>query len=521
MELKLKTYQIINTMKRVAYRFAITILMVLSFAISSMAQGSYVVFLQDTLDEAVYRINSIKDNSFIAIRDIQCPKINHVCENGGSVIYTFSNETVDDSIQWQLNLKRQDTLIRISHIIQEDNFNYILFGVGYLSNVNDSILKRIDYISKFDENRNLLWERFYERPNEVSGMIWETGLNTLKLKSSGYLTANTISSSPVVNQMYVREYGSNGDSITSRLFSTYIRGYVQDLIYNRDSTKILLHTGFSEIPDCDLNIGAFMLDTLTYDTIGSICYMNQNTCTRMPFDATINENGNLLVCGTGRCSGGKEYIFAHIYDTAYILFAEQYLTDPDTLTIAGSFDNMRINNEGEICIAGTFNDIPAQWPMGNNWIYVAKLDQELNLLNERYYGGDTYYTTFSMTACEDGGIAVGGMCYDYMINDHEHDAFIIKTDAGLMVNTTYNTIIPQHSAIVYPNPGTNSLNIRTMLRDVTFTLYDITGQEILSKNINELVTNINTVDCTRGVYLWTIDQHGVNIEKGKWIKLIS
>ena len=102
---------------------------------------------------------------------------------------------------------------------------------------------------------------------------------------------------------------------------------------------------------------------------------------------------------------------------------------------------MRINSEGEICIAGTYNVVPIQWPNTYNWVYVAKLDQELNIINEQYYGGDAEYIVGSMTACEDGGIAVGGMCYDYLVNDHEHDAFILKTDAGLMVNTTYNTLL--------------------------------------------------------------------------------
>ncbi len=57
--------------------------------------------------------------------------------------------------------------------------------------------------------------------------------------------------------------------------------------------------------------------------------------------------------------------------------------------------------------------------------------------------------------------------------------------------------------IVFPNPTTGNLTIRTNL-DITYSLFDFTGKEIL-KNQNEEVIDITTLP--NGVYFLSIRYH--------------
>ena len=72
----------------------------------------------------------------------------------------------------------------------------------------------------------------------------------------------------------------------------------------------------------------------------------------------------------------------------------------------------------------------------------------------------------------------------------------------------------ENNVVVYPNPGTNELNI--VVSDGSFDklqIFDFSGRMILEKEISEVVTTINTESLTPGMYFWKVGN-----EAGKWIK---
>jgi hypothetical protein len=73
-------------------------------------------------------------------------------------------------------------------------------------------------------------------------------------------------------------------------------------------------------------------------------------------------------------------------------------------------------------------------------------------------------------------------------------------------------------AIVYPNPGTDQLSLRTTMYNSTFSLFDMTGNKILSKYIDQNISTINVSSFAPGIYSWQLVNEKQIMETGKWIK---
>ena len=77
---------------------------------------------------------------------------------------------------------------------------------------------------------------------------------------------------------------------------------------------------------------------------------------------------------------------------------------------------------------------------------------------------------------------------------------------------------------VYPNPGGNTLNIRTDLQNARVEVYDTNGRLIHSQALTQNVTAIDATDWAEGVYVWKVYQTGPSTgsgtlaETGKWVK---
>lgn len=71
-----------------------------------------------------------------------------------------------------------------------------------------------------------------------------------------------------------------------------------------------------------------------------------------------------------------------------------------------------------------------------------------------------------------------------------------------------------NEVFVYPNPGNNELNIITSEDSFSkLQIFDIQGRMILEKDIDGVITTINTDNWASGMYFWKVGN-----ETGKWIK---
>ena len=508
-------------MKTQRLGFSLVLICLIIMISDVFGQGGYEVYFKTGFHENIKHVFKQDDDSFIVVLATLKTSNKYIPEEK---VYSFSNDNESDTLKWQLNLLRQDTTLAIACLIRDKDLNYIITGYGKHYNEYDSIISSFNWIMKLDVDRNLIWEKMYNRPENAKELDRTGWFELLDMGSSGYLYGGRIhgyTPSPVA-KIYLMHFNTEGDTVKTKLFSQYLSGYSQALAYNHDSSAILLHKSGQPIPGCVFNDGALLLDTVTFDTTGlGMCYEEEESIgwINQPYDAQLLKTGELIVAGRGYRFLDEFYLNIYKFDSSYNIIRSAYLTNPDTSMNPGWAENLDINQNGEICVTGSFDNALGQFPSYYCWAYVAKLDSDLNLIRERYFGGDASYDVYGIAATGDGGIAIGGYRYDYLTNgENEGDAFIIKTDKDLWVGNHENIKIPIHSAIVYPNPGTDLLNIRTTLKQAVFKLYGIHGHLILERDINQLITTINSANLPTGPYFWTISQNKSVVDKGKWLK---
>jgi len=503
----------------------IVLFFVLSFSVALYSQNSYEMLFKTDRHENIVHVFYEDQDNFIIVLDSNA---HNESNNGisGSIFYTCSIYDKDDTVRWPITLSSEDTSWYVASIIRDDNQNYILAGSGKYYYNNDSVISEFDWMMKLDTGKNVIWKKTYNRPAGFEHFLNSSGAHLLYTKQGNYLFAEKmIMYSPTFQrQNYFMLVNPNGDTIKTKVISPFLSGRIQALTYNFDSSTFLVHQSGQPITYCESgwSEGAYMLDTASFDTVGGVCYYKFMAGEIIsPFDAKTTVNKDLIVAGKGFDYNlfSSKLFTVFKYDTNYNLVNRVNLTDPDTVINPGWAENLSISNNQEICLAGSFDNAIGMFTSHYCWVYLAKLDMNLNLISERYMGGDASYDVYSLTATDDGGIAVGGFRYDYLTNGpDEGDAFLFKTDAGLWVNTAENSSLQVHSVLVYPNPGVDGFKIRTALKGATFKLFDNYGRMVFVQKINGLITEINAESLPSGGYYWQMFQDDKIVDKGKWIK---
>ena len=72
---------------------------------------------------------------------------------------------------------------------------------------------------------------------------------------------------------------------------------------------------------------------------------------------------------------------------------------------------------------------------------------------------------------------------------------------------------------VYPNPGNNRLNVRTLSENAVIQVFNIYGEQLVSLPLSGEAATINTEAWPSGMYVWKVISNGKLAEMGKWIKL--
>ena len=507
----------------------ITIIL-LHFALLSNAQYSYDILYETPSNEIAWFVYHDEiNNEQIVLLTVDCVENDTNCVSQ-RLIYTITN--TGDTIRWPFIDRRNDTLFSIQNLLRESNGDFFMTGNGWTLDSTGWPIDAFDYNTKWNSSLELIWENIHQRPEQFDGNSSSYNSKILKLIDGNYLIGKTIwSGSYFLPYNYLIEVNpTNGAVVKER--TPPIVGVLQSLTYTIDTSEIMMHMGSTYMRECDRNdVGVIMLDTATYDTIRGYCYNRESDnpekshCVDTPYDAMIRKDGHLMLAGTADCYNkiegdlSEEYLFIYEYDTGFQLLNSTFLTDKDTITYGGWYETMSINDDNEICLAGAFDLGFGPWNPHHDWIYFAKVDENLTLISERYMGGDATYEVFSMASTPDGGMVVCGSRYDTLVNDYEHDAFVIKTDGGLWVGQNNYNEIPVHSALVYPNPGNNEMTIRTTEYPSIFELYNAQGKRMLLKQIEKHITAVSTASLLPGFYTWILRKNNQKIDNGKWIKI--
>ncbi len=493
------------------------ILLLCVFSFKGKAQGGFVVkfnspmsessgnFLENSNGEYIGYIASIIPQT--SIRDFYLYKIN----NDG------------DTILSKKFPYKQDTVLTFCSIIQSNDYpvEYLISGYGKVEATRND--PGFDFFIKVDSNFNTIWKKtYYLCPPDIHINV-EISQRLLKKKDTGYVFA-TLYEFADDDRLVFFEFSENGDSLAYRAYTGDSAGSaLYDLYYNHDSTAYLVNVYDTHpVPFW----GERQILSIDFD-------FNQTDVTYLPrwhkaITSKLLPDGSLVSGGIYEGFVYNPYqqikqICVLKHDTSLILTDSSYFTNPDDQIRKreGYYNSIDYHYPNSIFVAGTYNEGVGVWIPHPSWIAIAKYDSDLNLLTEKYIGGDAYYLMFNIVATRDGGALITTSRFDYQTQYQEHDFYVLKLDSlDLLVgNLEHKNNSLVKNAIVYPNPARGHVFVRTAVKDASFVLYDMSGNKIKEIQLNRQgsITFVDIAEVIPGNYLWSVVKKNIIIETGKVI----
>lgn len=489
-----------------SFKSYLIILLVILCSIKLQAQSSFITKFNSLADEADGLFIQNTNNEFVGIISKKTSDIRY--------FYLYNISEIGDTV-FSRKFEKADTLLSVHYFIQTNSnpIEYLVTGQGHKS--SDPPTNYFSFFTKIDENFNSIWEKIYQlRPVDVftSSEYWP---HLLQKEYGSYLFATRLGHADDP-RLILFDLSEQGDSLAYRMYEGDSAGrLLMSLTYNNDSTAYLLFTD-----------GAHYVPYMGAECITVDFELNQTDVYHYPrwFDdgltAKLLPNGQLVTGALYQRELPRESTMAVLkHDTSFNLLAECYVGDPDyEIRKDNGFKSLDYYYPNSIFVAGTFDYDVGIWIQHPSWIVIGKMDSNLNLLNEKYIGGDSYYHFNTITATSDGGALITTNRYDYLTQGYEHDVYIIKLDSlDFTVEITEHKNKKLADAIVYPNPASNYIFVRIAISDANFALYDMAGNKFRSFSLTGLITQIRLDNVPSGTYTWSVYRQSINIETGKLI----
>lgn len=473
---------------------------------SSNAQNTFEIRIDSDLDE--YPCDFILDsnNNFAGI----ISKVQNTDYIPKSYIYKISSE--GDTVSKLF--AKQDTVLKLYKIIQAGNspLEYLVTGTGYHKDSSASLW--FSYFMKIDENFDIIWEKTYQLHNVNEYACFPNYPQLLKEKENTFLHACFLEPHW---KMYLFRLSTEGDSLAYRMYENDSSGQLYDLTYNYDSSAYWLHTHFAHYSASGPESQCITVNYNLEQT--KVMYYPRWFANGISAKLLPDRN---LVAGSiiweAAITQYDHYLGAYKLDSVFNVLAECKFTNPDTTT-QGGYTTMDFYYPSCIYVCGDQPMSMGTWVPAPTWIAIAKMNQDLELEFEKYIGGDSHYNFSTVTAASDSGILISATRYDWNTQDYERDVIILKLDMnGCITGIQNQNSFKVSTAIVYPNPGSEEINIRTALKNTIFEMYDMNGKLIITKNLNQNITKINSISLKPGTYTWMVYNKTEVYDTGKWIK---
>ncbi len=315
-----------------------------------------------------------------------------------------------------------------------------------------------------------------------------------------------------VDYMYLFHLSADGDSLEYKTFKGDSAGVIMALTYSPDSLSYWLHTYYANYEPTKPAAQVVVLNKqLEYSKL-----MYYPRWFYEDYYAKVLPGKKLIASGNYN-DFDNNYLASFIVDTGLNVLHEDYITDPDTPFMA-TRQCVDYFYPDQIYTGGTHNrSLYGKFP---TWFVLAKYNDELGLIYERYIGDSANYWLFNVTATSDSGVLLSGTRYDYWEPVARKKAIIMKLNPeGIIVgNEEIQTGVTIKKAIVYPNPGGNALYLRTALHNTTFVMFDMQGKPVIRQKIEQLISRFNMSRLPAGIYNWTLNDGKQMLESGKWVK---
>ncbi|NQT77398.1 MAG: T9SS type A sorting domain-containing protein [Bacteroidetes bacterium] len=429
-----------------------------------------------------------------------------------SYIYKISSS--GDTSEW--HHEKIDTVIIFKEIFFTSDDNIIIIGTGW--NIDDYYMPDKSYqcFYKLDKSFNLIWEKKYHL---VFPFTQPEKTAYLRLKNGNYLYSS--SSRPDTSYQYytyVFQFSDEGDSIRYHLFSKdYSSTSNVSITYNSDSTKYWFHikngndltqSTIRKI-ECDLD----------FNVLSSQYYPHQDFMT--PFSTKKASGNGFISAGRYWLFNDEMYIKVYKFDNYFNLLESIDLTEPDPekITDPSWLDCIDSYYPDRIFVGGMHDRKGGFLNPEPCWIYIACLNENLDMIYEEYLGGDAYYNMYDITATSDGGVIICGDMYIDSIQDNERDGYVIKYDSMMFVKLLEISKQDSQRVNIFPNPAVDRISFTNITPGTELHLLSSDGSSILKVISRTYNPVINISNLPSGIYIYQVRLPDNDIYSGKWIKI--
>lgn len=454
--------------------------------------------------------------------------INHVIEDyeGNFVLVgrLYNNETGFPG-GYILKIDNAGNLLNEIVIHPIDTNSYIFFNIHFYNN-NYYLLgsstgpdiysqKNLWYL-KLNGNLEILSQKELMLPTGK----WFSYFNSIIDSDTNFViagyTTRTDSIQVYHNDPAFYKMSLEGDSISSYFLSepTKMR-YAYDILEDTSNTQYFAFVSRFE----NTSAGQKLILTKEFDSTGLEPVPLGITDYYSP---TYLNDTSILMCGHG--TPGQSALYSL---NVISVDLQNQLIDYNHFKIEGNmrdhpamYNGVSINADN-IYVGGTsnFDYYNPFFSTFDSWFHLVKINPDISPIWEYWYGGDAYYFLYSILATNDGGCIMVGNRYDYETQNQERDIYIAKVNGDGLIVWTQEISIDKQLTTVYPNPGTNMLNIKTDNKKLDFELINLNGQIVIRQIVNNNLKTINTESLQSGMYFFRlIDKKNKTIETEKWIK---
>lgn len=472
--------------------------MIVLLCFTSYAQREYIIDTDDRM--GLYNIHIDLNGDFVAIFGLDSLDWNF---RGGIIKF-------DDQFNYEMYIHGNDSTYYKFRDFIVTNDNHYLIGGSIGDNTGLGMQNKTVYFLLLDENLNVLNEAFLPLPEPYKNPTIRMFTNT-----DGRIYATIDATSPGIKG--VLELSSGGDILREKLYPN-TGSSILDIFPGNEPGFYLFRShpvawaeGGITVVDSDLNFDTTYLFPMSVNGI-SYRMGTRGNC------KWLNDTTYILA------SEGKQAIAPtsdlHIYK---INSNHEFLTEPFVIgrdefhENATNYRTIDWYNSQVIFIAGFV------WGSMNyaTTSYIAVINEDFELLGWKSIGGDYNTGINSIVATPDGRCVMVGTRRDYQAGiPHDWDGYFVFLHPEDIITSVVETGYSNMSDYsLFPNPGTDILNIQTARKEVTLHIYDRSGRTVLQQKLDDAFhSRIDVAHLPAGFYICQVtDKYGFS-EHIKWIK---
>jgi hypothetical protein len=414
-------------------------------------------------------------------------------------------------LQKSITIHKPYFSLAVSKLIMTDNEKII--AIGTIRDTSD--MMKI-WIFSFDLNLNIYWEKTYNLNSSIissfSGFI-DIFNNLIIYGDGGSWWGNT--------DIYILKVNLEGDSLASYQYPAPNPQFCFSMIQKPDSTGyyMLIYgnyqiqtNSFGQRLEFDNN---FIIQNVDSIPRGLSMYYN-----------LLSIDGYLYISGIKHFSSAihqTDKLGIIKIESENNVEAEYYAGPDDTVSAPAFLSNLAFSPSLWIYYGGTtgLDQSNFLWSDESSYFILNRLDINLDISWQKFFGGDAYYNLWGIYATSDSGCVLLGSRYSKVNQDFQRDVYIIKVDStGLIADIPENKALLSKEVILYPNPGSHYciavVGIQFSTAEILF--YDLYGRLVMEQLLYHPRTWLNTSKLLKGYYIYKIISPDKLIGFGKWIK---